>query len=96
MNATQNASLQRWVETAQGFLGKHPLGLETKTRESGSSYHPLWKQISKNWVTDHCQDHVVAVTLETAWNTPNSTQSGYQTYGAELGNAITAYLSGKR
>jgi hypothetical protein len=96
MNATQNASLQRWVETAQGFLGKHPLGLEAKTRESGSSYHPLWKQISKNWVTDHCQDHVVAVTLETAWNTPNSTQSGYQTYGSELGKAISAYLSDKR
>ena len=96
MDEQQNSSLQRWVETAHSFLDKHPLGLESTTRESGASYHPLWKQISKNWVTDHCQHHVVAVTLETAWNTPNSTQSGYQTYGAELGKAIAAYLRGNR
>lgn len=83
---------QRWVETALSFMARHPLSLESKTRESGPSYHPLWKQISKNWVTDHTREHVVAVTLETAWNTPNSTQSGYQGYGAALGQAISTYL----
>lgn len=92
LNPVRAEHLQRWVDTASSFLGKHPLGLEAKTRESGPSYHPLWKQISKNWVVQHTREHVVAVTLETAWNTPNSTQSGYQSYGAELGKAIGTYL----
>jgi hypothetical protein len=92
LNPARAEHLQSWVDTSLSFLGKHSLGLEAKTRESGPSYHPLWKQISKNWVVEHTREHVVAVTLETAWNTPNSTQSGYQSYGTELGKAISAYL----
>jgi hypothetical protein len=84
--------LQQWVTTAQSFLGKHPLGLADKTRESGPAYHPLWKQISKNWIAAHTRENVVAVTLETSWNTPNSTQDGYQSYGAALGRAVEAFM----
>ena len=63
-----------------------------KTLESGKSYDPNWKKISKNWVVMNTSDHVVAVTLETSWNTPNSTQEGYKQVGKELGLAIERYF----
>ena len=37
-------------------------------------------------------EHVVAVTLETSWNTPHSTQVGYKQVGRELGMAIERYF----
>jgi len=86
---------KRWLATAKEFLGKEQLGLDDKTRESGPSYHPLWREISKNWVTFHCKQPVVAVTLETAWNTSNSTQTGYHDYGRALGRAVNAFLDSK-
>ena len=35
----------------------------------------------------------VALTLETPWNSPHSTQQGYLSYGAALGEAVARYLS---
>lgn len=69
-----------------------PLPFVGETRESGPEYDEGWKQISKNWVTLNTRDHVVAATLETAWNTPDSTIAGYQTVGRQLGLAIERYL----
>ncbi len=69
-----------------------PLQFVGETRESGPGYDAGWKQISKNWVTLHTRDHVVATTLETAWNTPNSNTVGYKTVGKQLGLAIERYL----
>lgn len=83
---------KRWVATAKEFLSQEKLGLDDKLRESGASYHPLWRQISKNWVMFNCEQPVVAVTLETSWNTPHSTQTGYQEYGRALGRAVHAFL----
>jgi hypothetical protein len=70
-----------------------PLAFRGHTQESGAGYDKKsWKQISKNWVLLNCRDHVVAVTLETAWNTPDSTTDGYLTVGRQLGLAIERYL----
>ncbi|HUG67533.1 MAG TPA: M14-type cytosolic carboxypeptidase [Pirellulaceae bacterium] len=69
-----------------------PLQFVGEIRESGPEYDVGWKQISKNWVTLNTRDHVVAATLETAWNTPHSTIDGYQTVGRQLGLAIERYL----
>ncbi len=69
-----------------------PLQFVGETRESGPEYDSGWKQISKNWVALNTRDHVVAATLETAWNTPSSTVDGYQTVGKQLGLAIERYL----
>jgi len=70
-----------------------PLAFRGHTQESGASYDKkLWKRISKNWVLLNCRDHVVAVTLETAWNTPDSTAEGYLTVGRQLGLAVERYL----
>ena len=68
------------------------LAYKGRVRESGASYDPAWKAISKNWVTTHCRPHVVAVTLETSWNTPASTTEGYLGVGSGLGRAIGDYL----
>lgn len=62
-----------------------------KDRPSGASYDKNWQKISKNWVTKNCANHVVAVTLETSWNTPHSTTAGYRTVGEQLGLAVERY-----
>ena len=69
-----------------------PLTFLGKTIESVRSYNPNWDKISKNWVAKKTSEHVVAVTLETSWNTPHSTQVGYKQVGRELGMAIERYF----
>jgi hypothetical protein len=92
LSDTGRRNLDRFlVATKTEMTG--PLAFRGHTQESGASYDKsLWKQISKNWVLLHCRDHVVAVTLETAWNTPDSTTDGYLTVGRQLGLAIERYL----
>jgi hypothetical protein len=85
-------NLDRFLTITQAEM-TGPLAFRGLTRESGAGYDKrLWKQISKNWVTLHCRDHVVAVTLETAWNTPHSTQDGYRAVGRQLGLAVGSYF----
>lgn len=69
-----------------------PLKYAGRTLVSGANYDPNWRQISKNWIAAHTRDHVVPVTLETAWNTPFSTSDNYRQLGRELGLAIELYL----
>jgi len=69
-----------------------PLVLADTPRVTGPSYHPLWRQISGQWVVDHGSPQTVAVCLETAWNTPRSTTEGYRTVGRQLGLAIVDHL----
>ena len=69
-----------------------PLAFKGHTQESGENYDRKWRRISKNWVTFNTSDHVVSVTLETAWNTPHSTPEGYQRVGSDLGRAIERYF----
>ena len=59
---------------------------------TGSTYHPLWRQISRNWVQLHGNAHTVAACLETPWNTERSHVQGYKAVGAALGEALHAYL----
>ena len=73
-----------------------PLPLADKMRESGPAYDKDWQMISKNWVTKHTRPHVVAVTLETSWNTPHSTQAGYLKVGEQLGRAMAKYFEKDR
>ncbi len=69
-----------------------PLPLESKVRLTGPTYHPLWKQISGQWVTANGNPHTMAICLETAWNNPQSTTTGYMAVGRQLGQTITEYL----
>lgn len=91
LGEVQHQNVARFLAAArQEITG--PLKFEGMSRESGPGYDPRWQAISKNWVSAHATPHVVAVTLETAWNTPHSTQSNYRRVGAELGRAMARYL----
>jgi hypothetical protein len=85
---------RQFFELARQEFAGNPIPLEIVPQESGASYHPLWKQISKNWVHHHCGGEVVSVTLETAWNTPGSHVEGYRATGAALGRALSRFISG--
>ncbi len=50
-------------------------------------------RMSSNWVRNHTSDHVLSTTLETVWNTPQSTQQGYQAVGRQLAQSVARYLS---
>lgn len=84
-------NLERFLEAARTEIDG-PLTLESQPRTSGRGYDPRWERISKNWISSHTSGHVVAVTLETAWNTPQSTVGGYTTVGRQLGLSIERYL----
>lgn len=67
--------------------------MSSKPKVTGSNYHPLWKQISTNWVSMQGNPHTVSLCLETIWNSKNSTATGYQAVGASLATAVQDYLS---
>jgi hypothetical protein len=73
-----------------------PLAFKGTTRQSGPQYDKLWKSISGNWVSINCSPHVVALCLETSWNTPNSTAENYQTVGKQLGMTIERFLAARK
>ena len=87
-------NLDRFLAAAAGEI-TGPLAYQGEVHESGDAYDRNWKKISKNWVSLNTRDHVVAVTLETAWNTPHSTTAGYQQVGRELGLAVERYFRGE-
>ena len=66
--------------------------LENVVRSTGPNYHPLWKQISCTWVTLHANDDTIAVCLETPWNTPHSTTTGYREVGASLAKGVARFF----
>ena len=69
-----------------------PLAVLETPRITGPSYHPLWKQISGQWINLNGNKDAIAVCLETSWNTPYSTTEGYRTVGRQLGQSIAEYL----
>jgi len=69
-----------------------PLPVESAARLTGPSYHPLWRQISGQWVNHHGNPHTNAICLETSWNTPDSTTEGYRQVGKQLGETIAEYI----
>lgn len=69
------------------------LALDPKPRVTGANYHPLWRQMSGQWVNAHGNPHTVAACLETSWNTRHSTADGYRMVGRQLGRAMAAFLA---
>jgi len=64
-----------------------------KPKEAGTSYHPLWRQISGNWVLAHGNPQTISPCLETPWNTERSTVENYKAVGAALARAVQKYLT---
>jgi len=69
-----------------------PMPMLDKPKISGPGYHPLWRQISNNWVSANGNPQTVSLCLETAWNSQNSTTEGYRAVGASLAAAVRDYL----
>lgn len=88
------ANRARFLRVSETHLNG-PLALDPKPRVTGQAYHPLWRQISGQWVTDHGNPDTLAACLETSWNTRHSTTTGYRTVGRQLGEAVAAYLRGE-
>jgi len=84
-------NLKRFLADAKTEMTA-PLAFKGHVQKSGRNYSKLWKHISKNWVMLNCKPHVVAVTLETAWNTKDSTPAGYEHVGCRLGHAIERFF----
>lgn len=86
---------RRFIDLAYDRISKiKPLvPMSNKPKETGASYHPLWKQISSNWVCFNGNPHTVSLCLETVWNAPSSTPEGYRSVGANLAAAVSAFLS---
>jgi hypothetical protein len=50
-------------------------------------------RMSSGWVRNHTgPERVASITLETSWNTPESTQSGYLEIGGQLGRTVARFL----
>ena len=82
----------QFLETAARHIAD-PLAVEPNPRVTGPSYHPLWKQISGQWVILNGDPDSVAVCLETSWNTPHSTVDGYRAVGRQLGLTVADWLA---
>jgi hypothetical protein len=67
--------------------------MSSKPKLTGPNYHPLWRQISANWVSMNGNPHTVSLCLETAWNSPTSTTEGYRAVGGNLAGAVREYLA---
>jgi hypothetical protein len=91
VSAVRRRNQDSFLDAARAEI-KGPLKLAAQARESGPNYDKNWERISGNWVARNSKEHVVAVCLETAWNTPQSTVANYQQVGRELGLAIERYL----
>jgi len=91
LSETGKVNRAKFLASAKSHI-TGPLVLDDKPRITGPSYHPLWRQISGQWVTVNGNPHTMAVCLETSWNTPHSTTEGYRTVGRQLGQAIAEYL----
>lgn len=88
----RNSQLQAAFIAACRAEINEPFQLEKKTPSTGPKYDKLWKEISGNWIRSRTQDHVIGITLETCWNTPDSNTTGYMAVGRQLGLGTARYL----
>lgn len=93
LSAIEQRNYADWIAVAAGSIDgplavqpQYEIASYVKTAEERA-------RMSSNWVRDRAAPHVVSTTLETAWNTPHSTQEGYRTVGRQLGEALAKYFA---
>jgi len=92
MTGLQRDNYQRWMDLAAGHL-TWPLKVEPKYRYA--TYVKTDEErgrMSSGWARAHGGEGTISITLETAWNTPESTAENYMTVGAQVGRTMDAYL----
>lgn len=88
----QQQNHARWLAIAREMISG-PLPLEPRYKfATYVKSDEERNRMSANWVRHHTAPHVLSTTLETVWNTPHSTQSGYLAVGAQLGQTLARYL----
>jgi hypothetical protein len=87
--------LNRFITLSYSRISKiKPLiPMSNRPKSTGPSYHPLWRQISANWVSMNGNPTTVSACLETLWNYPNCTTDGYRAVGSQLAQAVREYLA---
>ncbi len=93
MSGARRRSYERLLELAVAEI-TGPLAIAPKYRFA--TYVKTEEErarVSGNWVRDRSHERAVALTLETAWNTPHSTTTGYREVGAGLARTLAAYLA---
>jgi hypothetical protein len=96
MTGLQRENYQRWMDLAAAHL-TGPLKVEPKYRYA--TYVKTEEErgrMSSGWARAHGGEGTISITLETAWNTPNSTAENYMTVGGQLARALDAYLKEPR
>lgn len=96
MTGLQRDNYQRWMDLAAAHLSG-PLKVEPKYRYA--TYVKTEEErarMSSGWARAHGGEGTISVTLETAWNTPQSTAENYMLVGAQLAGALDAYLKEPR
>lgn len=89
----QQQNHARWLALSEDSISE-PLQLEPKYKfATYVRTDEERNRMSANWVRNNTAEHVLSTTLETVWNTQHSTQKGYMTVGAQLGSAVSRYLS---
>jgi zinc carboxypeptidase/carboxypeptidase M14-like protein len=69
-----------------------PIPFTGKIAAYGDTYDPATDKTVDAWAAHEGGSPVVSLTVETAWNTPGSTSTGYRKVGEQLGRAIESYL----
>lgn len=84
----------RFVQMAYARISsnKPNFPMSSKPKVHGAEYHPLWKQISANWVNMNGGPRTVSLCLETGWNHSRGTTDGYRAVGLSLGAAAAEFL----
>ena len=96
MTGVRRRSYERFLELAVAEI-TGPLAIAPRYRFA--TYVKTEEErarVSGNWVRDRSHERAVALTLETAWNTPHSTTEGYREVGAGLARALASYLTERR
>jgi len=86
----QAAANQNQLFTIVSREVTEPLSVAAEPHWDGPGPH--WPTLSCPWVYEHANPQTVAITVETAWNTPVGTTTGYRAVGQRLGVAMASYL----
>lgn len=92
MTGPRRQNYERFLTTATEAM-RAPLAIQTEYQFATYVQTAEERQrVSGNWVRDHGSEAVVALTLETAWNTPHSTTEGYEHVGRGLARTVAHFL----
>jgi hypothetical protein len=94
LQGTPRRNYQRWLELAARNI-REPVPLTPEYRFA--SYVTTEEErgrMSSGWVRNCIGEAGISLTLETGWNHPEMSVSGYGSIGAGLGRTLAEYLSG--